>query len=366
MTTALQRYVFWEVAGGVAVAVAVITTMVVLVDFVELMRTLGDEFDVSPIRLAGFALLRAPALLETTLVFAVLFGSMLAMFRLNRRSELIVMRASGMSAWRFIAPAVMFAFLFGVLATTVINPAAARLTAEFERQESLLRNPMTPGIMVSEGGVWLREGRSDGQLVLRAAESRDGGQLLEDVTVFQYFHDREERPVFARRFDAEQAELAAGFWRLTNAWETAPNEEPVLHAEVAFPTELDPEEMVDRSEGPRSLNFWELREHANLLREAGFAHEPYALRWHRLLALPISLAAMAVLASAASLGHARRGGAFRLAAFAAIIGFAVYFSDTMLASLGSARVLQPAAAAWAAPAFTLLAGLFVVASVEDG
>lgn len=366
MFRALQRYVFLEVARGVGIATGVIFVMILLVDFVSLTRDLGDLPGASPILLFTFSLMRAPTLIETTLSFIVLFGAMWAMFRLNRRSELVVMRAAGMSAWRFIAPGMLFAFLFGVFATAVVNPAAARLNAEFERRQDALSNPLGRGLDIAGSSVWLREGRPDGQIVLRAGSSRDGGRELEDVTVWQYQFDDQNMPAFRRRYDAASASLESQFWRLRDAWENEPASAPTRHEEISIPTALDPGRIVDRAGAPRNLSFWELPNQARRLQEAGFSHLAYSLRWHQLLALPMSLVAMTVVASAASLTHARRGGAFRLAGLAAGVGFAVYFGDTLMGTLGVGAVLPTLVAAWAAPALTLLAGLFVLATVEDG
>ncbi len=366
MLRTLQRYVFLEVARGVGIASGVILVMILLVDFVSLTRDLGDVPGATPLLLFGFSLMRALTLVETTLSFIVLFGAMWAMFRLNRRSELVVMRAAGMSAWRFIAPAMAFALVFGVFATAVINPAAARLNAEFERRQDALSNPLGRGLDIAGSAVWLREGRPDGQVVLRAGSSQSGGRELEHVTVWQYQFDDENRPVFRRRYDAASATLEAGFWRLRDAWENAPSAAPIPHDEISIPTALDPSRIVDRAGAPRNLSFWELPGQARRLQQAGFSHLAYTLRWQQLLALPLALAAMTVVASAASLTHARRGGAFRLAVLAAGVGFIVYFGDTLMGTLGVSGVLPAFVAAWAAPFLTLLAGLFVIATVEDG
>ncbi len=362
----LSRYVFFQTLLGVALALSVILAMVVLVDFVELTRTIGTRVGASPVLLGAFALMRAPMLIETTLPFIFLFGVMWSMFRLNRRSELVVMRASGMSAWKFLTPALILAVGFGVLAAVAINPAASRLNAEFERQRNALENGGDTGGDISEEGVWLRESRSDGQLVIRARAALSGGRRLDGVTLYVYELDPENRATFQRRLDAEQAVLRGGFWQLSNAWESEPDTEPVFHASLAIPTELDPDRLLERFGAPQSLSFWDLRRQAALLREAGFAAGPYELRWHRLLATPLTLAAMTVVAAAASLRLARRGGAFQLAIIGALVGFGLFFSENFLAALGRTGVLPIPLAAWTASTIALLGGLFVVSTVEDG
>ena len=59
-------------------------------------------------------LLRLPAFSEILLSFAVLVGSIGALLSLNRKSELTVMRAGGMSVWQFLRPGVTVALLLGV------------------------------------------------------------------------------------------------------------------------------------------------------------------------------------------------------------------------------------------------------------
>ncbi len=362
----LQRYVARQVMLGVAITLSVILVMIFLVDFVELSRDLGDRPDVSPIRVAGLSLLRAPALGESTLPFVFLFGAMWAMYRLNRRSELVVMRAAGMSAWRFIAPAVVLAFVTGILMITALSPAAAELMAQFERQRALIVNGDRTGITLNEQQLWLREGRADGQIVIRARSSDAGASLLRNVTMFRYEIDEQGLPEFVNRLEVDEAELRAGFWQLRDVREFAPDAPTIVHERLAIPTDIDPTSLVDTDSAPRTLTIWELPRQIKLLQENGFESIQYELRWHRLLALPTTLAAMALVASAACLRLTRRGGAFQLALLAAVVGFAMYFGDEMLAALGATELLPLQLAAWTAPLFTCFAALFVISTLEEG
>jgi len=57
--------------------------------------------------------------------FAILFGTMLAFWRLTRSNELVVARAAGVSVWGFLTPALAVALLIGVVAVTLLNPIAS-------------------------------------------------------------------------------------------------------------------------------------------------------------------------------------------------------------------------------------------------
>jgi lipopolysaccharide export system permease protein len=364
----LTRYILVQVLGGVLLALSIILAMTVLVDFVELSRNLASRSQVSPLGVILLAVMRAPSFVEETLPFVFLFGVMWAMFRLNRRSELVVMRAAGVSAWRFLAPAAALALASGVFAATLLNPVAARLQGEFERQRSAMMAPTLNTVGLSEEGVWLREARPEAQIVINARRAESGGRRLIEPTLFIYDTLPNEPPVFARRYDAEEGVLRAGFWELTNAWETTPDPDTVavLHELITIPTSLAAEGLLETIGSPETQSFWNLRRQARLLRDAGFAAEAYELHWQRLLATPLTLIAVTVVATAASLRLARRGGAFQLAAIGGAAGFVLFFAENFLAAFGDTGAMPVVLAAWAAPAFTLLGGLYVIASVEDG
>src|SRR3546814_1670074 len=82
------------------------------------------------------SLLKLPHLMEQILPFAVLFGAMLAFWRLARVNEVVVARAAGVSVWQFLLPAIGIALTLGVIHITIFNPVASVLLLKFEQLES--------------------------------------------------------------------------------------------------------------------------------------------------------------------------------------------------------------------------------------
>ena len=106
----MELYVLVRTLGGIAAALGLVASMVTLIDFVEVSRTLGARVELNFLQLAGLTLLKSPAVILQLLPFVFLFGSMGAFAALNRRSELVAMRAAGASAWRFTLPTAVTAF----------------------------------------------------------------------------------------------------------------------------------------------------------------------------------------------------------------------------------------------------------------
>ena len=122
----LNRYLIRRIVVGIALAFLIVASIIMLVDFVENSRNISSEDNIGPGVLLILTLLRAPTLIEQTVPFVILFGVMGTLYNLNRRSELIVLRASGLSAWRFLSPAIVVAAVFGIIWALVLNPLASK------------------------------------------------------------------------------------------------------------------------------------------------------------------------------------------------------------------------------------------------
>ena len=92
---------------------AVFLGLIFLFDSIELLRRASPNENVGIGLILQMSLLKIPFLGQQAFPFAVLFGSMIAFVRMTRSSELVVARASGVSAWQFLVPVLAICYLFG-------------------------------------------------------------------------------------------------------------------------------------------------------------------------------------------------------------------------------------------------------------
>ena len=150
----LNRYIFRTVFNATITVLVVITSL-------DLLAILVDEFD----RLSAtytfldvliYTGLSIPASLYEFMPFAALVGCLIGLGSLATSSELVVMRAAGISlltiAWGAIKPVLIFV-VFSVLLGEYVIPIANQ-TAE-ARRALLLGNQQ---ILESRAGLWNREG----------------------------------------------------------------------------------------------------------------------------------------------------------------------------------------------------------------
>ena len=359
----LERYVLVHDLIAIAGAAAIIGAIVLLIDFVELSRFSGGDRGASFFTVLSMAVLKTPQILITLLPFIFLFGTLAAFVSLNRHSELVAMRAAGVSAWRFILPAAAAAFVIGVITVGALNPIAAGMERRFEQ----VRASVTATPADAPRTIWLRQGDARTQVIIGAAGRGDRGAVaLRNVSFFIYTLDEGGDPVFSRRIEAEGARLIRGSWRLSNARDATPGGSAQRYDTLSIPSSLDEQKALEKLASPQSIAFWELPQAIGRIEEAGFSATSYRLRLQQLLATPFLFAAMSILAAAFSLKLMRLGGLFALAGTGVSAGFIFFFFDQLCGSLGKAGAIPPSLAAWIPPLLALLSGFTVLFHTEDG
>jgi lipopolysaccharide export system permease protein len=100
--------------------------LMLMVDVMELTRR-GADLEIPIQVIFAISAMRLPSLAEQLVPFAVLIGALMTLVALSRRSELIIARASGLSAWQFLIPLIVVAALVGIAASWLYNPFSASL-----------------------------------------------------------------------------------------------------------------------------------------------------------------------------------------------------------------------------------------------
>src|SRR3546814_7631102 len=159
----LTVYLARQFLGWLLAAVGLAAAVILLFDSLELMRRAASRPTMTLEVVGEVALLRLPSLIQTVLPICVLFGAIAAFWRLTRSRELVVARASGVSVWQFLAPALALALLVGIFKVVLIGPVASSLLAKAGRH-ARDHNPAARGpYAVGASGGWVGEsGRRSG------------------------------------------------------------------------------------------------------------------------------------------------------------------------------------------------------------
>jgi lipopolysaccharide export system permease protein len=356
----LGIYLAGRFTRSILAVFATMFVLIYLIDFVEMLRKAGDVKTISTAGIAALTFLRAPTVTEQILPFAILGGAMLSFIGLTRRLELVVARAAGVSVWQFLTPPLIIVLLLGIFSVTVYNPLAALMKQQADTIELSVFGRTGPS--GSDSSLWIRQRGAAGQSILRAEQSSDHGTKLGSVTAFVF--DLENR--FLERVDAARAELEPGQWILYDARVTNPGAEPRSLPRYMLPTYLSADQVSQSFVTADAVPFWSLPDVSRKTEAAGLDASAYRLKFQVLLARPLLLIAMVLIAASFSLRFFRMGGVARMVSGGVTAGFVLYVVTKLVTDLGGAGILSAPVAAWSPALVGSMLGVLVLLHQEDG
>jgi lipopolysaccharide export system permease protein len=294
--------------------------------------------------------------------FSVLVGAMSCYLGLSRRLELVVARAAGVSAWQFVAPAMIAALLFGVVATTVYNPIAAVLHERSKRLEADMLGESLSALQENTSGFWVRQKSAEGASIINASSSREQGAQLGGVSLYSF----DGAGHFQQRIEAKSATLEKGYWQLEEARIYTSGKAPDVEDTYRVSTNLTLEQVRESFATPETVPFWELPTYIDLADRAGLMAAGYRLQYQQLLARPFLLAAMVLLAASVSLRFFRFGGVQKMVLSGIAAGFLLFVLSKITEDMSRSELLSPMAAAWIPVLIGSLTGFVALLYQEDG
>ncbi|UWU15288.1 LPS export ABC transporter permease LptG [Rhizobium sullae] len=338
-----------------------IISIVYLIDFSE---TAGRMSGLPGYTVAGGLLMtavRLPLIIQQTVPFIALFVGMTVLIGLNRRYELVVARAAGISVWQFMSPFIAGAFLLGILTMTVINPLAAwgqrqaaLVETDWRGQEKATSNkPQVP---------WLRQISGQDDVIIGARTIQENGTLLIDAVLIHF--DSAGRVIL--RQDAASAKLEDGYWLLKNITERRPGEIAVRKDTLQLRTNLKQDFVQERLTAPETVAFFDLSNRIAIAKSFGVPTKALETQFHSLLSQPLLLVAMTLIAATVSLKFSRFNQSRSVILGGILSGFVLYVVNVLVKAFGSSGVVPPFVAAWIPVVVALALGATILLHQEDG
>jgi lipopolysaccharide export system permease protein len=312
----------------------------------------GDE------QLWKYVSLRIPMLVSRFLPFSVLLGTLITLATLNQNSEIVSMKAAGISAHQIIAPLILASVGVAAISFAFNERVVTRAAATLSAWEAVEYGRVPPSTGVSSN-VWVRGGED--LILVRQVSGKRETTRLQGLTIY-----RREGSTLASSIRAESGEPAEGGWLLRNAqvFDVERNlveKRPSMIALQGVSTDQFTLARVSADE----QDFWTLRDS---IEELKFAGRPTAALeaalWHKISG-PLSALLMPLLAGVAAFGLARSGQLFVRAIIGMGLGFTYFVADNFALAMGDFGAYPPLLAAWGPFALFLLIGETVLIRTEE-
>ncbi|RIV75641.1 LPS export ABC transporter permease LptG [Pelagerythrobacter aerophilus] len=342
--------------------VAMLAVLVLVLMMLDLLSTSGDIL-AAPGNGQGelwtYVTLRVPQLVARFLPYSVLLATIIALVTLNQNSEVIAMKAAGLSAHQVLAPLLLTAAVVSAISFTFNEVVVTRTTETLKAWEA---NDFGP--IPQESGVRSNVYLTDGNDILTASSlaGQGGDMTMRGVTWYR----RGDGGMLVEQVRAESASYAAPGWRLENAarFDVASADTTRL-PELVVAEGLTPAQIALESVDPDTQNFVELFQSIGAYEDAGRRTAELRATWWHKLSGPLSTFLMPLLGAIAAFGLARSGQLFLRAIIAMALGFAYFVIDNAALAMGSFGGYPPFLAAWAPFFLFLLIGETVLVRTEE-
>jgi len=302
--------------------------------------------------------LRIPMLISRFLPFSALLGTLIAFVTLNQNSEVVAMKAAGLSAHQILAPLVvasigLAAILFAFNEAVVVN--STRVVTSWSDNDY---KPV-PRVSGTVSNVWVLNGDD----LIHAQVAGGNPFVAQGVTVF----DR-AGGVLQRRIEADRAIPVphSGGWLLQNPriYYAGQNVERTYPSMISM-LGVTPSQLTLAKVDPTELPYWTLKKRIAELEAAGRPVDEAKAGLAHKISGPLSTLLMPLLAAVAAFGLARSGQVLLRAVIGMALGFAYFVVDNFSLAMGNAGTYPPTVAAWAPFLLFLLIGETVLIRTEE-
>jgi len=343
----------------------ILGVLVLLVLVLQMMQLLSESGDILAVPGNGeaelwyYVTLNVPQLIARFLPYSVLLATLFTFWPLNQNSEVIAMRAAGLSAHQILAPLLLAAAGISVVSfafnETVVAPAAGKLRAW--TAVDYARIPPDTGV---RSNVYL----PDHGNILAAARASGSGSLtrLDNVTWYR----RDGAGMVVEQVRSPHATFANPGWRLDRpvrfdvATTTRQDLPPLVVGQGVTPVQV-----AITSIDPDGQNLFALSRSIKALKASGRRTSELEGKWWHKLAGPLSALLMPLLGSVAAFGLARSGQLLIRAVIGMALGFAYFVVDNAALAMGNFGGYPPLIAAWAPFLLFLLVGETVLVRTEE-
>ncbi|PCJ32498.1 MAG: LPS export ABC transporter permease LptG [Gammaproteobacteria bacterium] len=283
----LQRYIASTILSSTLMVLLVLLGLYTFMDFITELDDLGrGQYQLKNI--AQYILLSMPKRIYELLPIAALLGSVLGLGSLASQSELVAMRAAGISIQQINKSVMVVALCLMVLAVfigEVVRPPAEQAAREIQS----MAKTGTIGSR-SEHGFWTRDGLHFNHIDQILPDGRFSG-----ISIYE-FDDEHHLRILTK---AKEAIYKDKVWILSDVVQSTIDEKGVKVRTVnhaKWKSQLNPGMVNIVVVPPEFLPVWGLLEYINYLDDNFQAVEKYRMAFWMKIMMPLSSAVMVFLA----------------------------------------------------------------------
>ena len=304
--------------------------------------------------------LRVPQLVSRFLPYSVLLATIITLMTLNQNSEVIALKATGLSAHQVLAPLFLVAAVTALLTFGFTERVVTRSAATLKAWQAVGYGPI-PRDSAVKVNVWLQDGQNI--LFARSVTGRGPAMRMSDVSWYR----RDPGGIVIEIVRSPAATYAEPGWHFEapTGFDVQSARRITYPAREVFAKAVDPAQVVIRKADADGEALPQLTESIQAIRAAGHRTSELEGKWWHKISGPLSALLMPLLGAVAAFGLARSGRLFVRAVIGMGLGFAYFVVDNAALAMGNFGGYPPMLAAWAPFFLFFLIGETVLIRTEE-
>jgi lipopolysaccharide export system permease protein len=358
-----SRTLTWYLAKTFVVRILAVLVMLVLV--LQMLDLLSQSGKIlahpgnGQAELMRYVGLRFPQLVAKFTPYSVLLATILTMTGFSQNSEVVAMKAAGLSAHQILAPLMLVAVAIAGVSFVFDERIVTRSTAALSAWDDADFGPI-PEDTARRANVYLNDGND--VLLISRIEGSGAASVLHGVT----FYERDARNMIVRQYRAPLARYANPGWRFEDARQFDVGQvQSVELPSIVLARGVMLDQLISHRIDPDSESLPELSRSIGTLKEAGRRTAELQGKWWHKISGPLATLLMPLLGAIAGFGLARSGRTFARAVIGMALGFAYFVVENTALAMGGFGGYPPLLAAWGPFILFLLLGETVLVRTEE-
>jgi LPS export ABC transporter permease LptG/LPS export ABC transporter permease LptF len=293
---------------------------------------------------------------------AVLIAALVTIGALTKNSELIVMKACGISLYRAAVPLLMLA----VIGSFILLGLEERVLAYSNRRANAI-NDAIRGRLPATSSLNRRWIAANNGNIYQYFYFDANRNQLNGLSIYEFGDDkstlRRRTYVAQATYKGDREAKGQVTWEGRQGWQ---REFTPRHFEAfeTRPIEMEgPGYFGSERPDAERMSYSQLREHVAALQASGFNVTPYIVALHRKLAFPFVTLIMALIAVPFAVTTGKRGAMYGIGA-GIVLAILYWTAISVFGAIGAGGLMAPALAAWAPNIIFGCAALYLILTVR--
>ncbi len=353
----LDRYVLKELLYpfifGIAAFSSIFIASTMLYKITQYITKYGASFET----VARFFLYNLPEIINYTFPMSMLLAALMAFGKLSGSSEIVAMKASGISYYRVVAPVLVVGFVVSmfslVWAEKVVPPSKARASQILSYE---IRHNSRP---TSQDHIIIKSFSSRDQRITYARKFDEEKGRMEGITIEEF-----EKGHIARIQTAKEGYWQQGHWRILDGMVYTIGEDEGVQSSAHFveqilPVDVSPRQISWEQKDPEEMTIAELREQIRMMDRQ---KQSTAKQWCEIymrVSIPLASFFFAMIGSALGTQKQRTSSSIGLG-ISIIVIFLYYAVMALTSGLGKGGLMNPLLACSLPNILCLIVGCYLM------